>query len=281
MTITEFKRALGTLIFDLRRQRGLSQEKLALEADVDRTRMGEIERGDANLTIGTLEKIAQVLGQTLGSLVVQAEQLSSGRTKRPAPKVNPRYLDRTVPLPSALTHEQLETALNRSLLLLDQLGLNPADGDIPWNVYSAAVAKIVTRALAETSHLILNTEGRHPALYNPEQHHSEAEWGVEITATQRVGKGGESSAPRQGWLMVIVYQLVDGQTQIVQVEAALLHRSDWSLHERDQQQRRLRTAVTIASATQRLRENSVYLDPAYSSPTIRKSVEARRRARFS
>lgn len=167
------------------------------------------------------------------------------------------------------------------MLLLDQLGLNPADGDIPWNVYSAALTKIATRALAEASHLIQNTEGRHPALYNPEHDPSEAEWGVEITATQHVGKGGESIAPRQGWLLVIVYQLIDGQTQIVQVEAAMLHRSEWSLHERGQQQRRLRTAVTIASATQRLRENSVYLDPAYSTPTIRKSVEARRRARFS
>ncbi len=281
MTMTEFKQALGKLIFEMRRQRRLSQEKLASEAGIDRTRMGEIERGEANPTIGILEKIAQSLGLTLGSLLVQAEELSHDQIRQPAPKVDPRYLDRTVHLPSALTHDQLETALNRALTMLAQLALNPAEGDIPWNVYSATVAKSVARALAGVSRLVWNSETRHPALYDLKYDPSEAEWGVEVTASQHIGKGGESTTARQGWLMVIAYQIIDGQTRIVQVETALLSRSEWAVHERGQKQRRLRTAVTIASATQRLRENSVYLDPAYVNPTIRKSAEARRRARLS
>jgi len=43
-----FKQALGKLIFQLRNERGISQEKLALDAEVDRTRVGEIERGEAD-----------------------------------------------------------------------------------------------------------------------------------------------------------------------------------------------------------------------------------------
>jgi len=278
---TSFKQALGKLIADLRHERRLSQEKLALEADIDRTRMGAIERGQANPTIDTLEKIAEVLGQTLGSLVLHAEELSRGQIRRPPPTLEPKYLDRTVALPSALTYHQLQTALNGTLAFLDRLGLNPTAGDIQSNVYSAAVAQSVIRSLADTSRLVRNQTAAHPALYDPELDPTDPAWGMDIIATQQIGKGGESTAPRHGWLMVVVYRIIDVQTHIVQVELALLKRSEWSVHVRGPGQKSFRTAVTIASATQRLRENSVYLDPEYVTPAIRKSVEARRRARLS
>jgi len=69
----EFKQALGQLIVELRRERGLSQEQLALTAEVDRTRMSQIERGEANVSIDTLIKIADALDLTLASLFVQVE----------------------------------------------------------------------------------------------------------------------------------------------------------------------------------------------------------------
>jgi transcriptional regulator with XRE-family HTH domain len=275
---TSFKQALGKLIAALRRERRLSQEKVALEAGIDRTHMGAIERGEANPTIDILEKLAQALGQTLGSLVLQAEDLSNGHVKRSPPTLDPKYIDRTVPLPSALTYEQLENTLNRTLAFLDQLGLNPAAGDIQSNVYSAAVAQSVIRALAETSRLMRNSSATHPALYDPELDPADPGWGMDVIATQQLGKGGESTAPRHGWLMIVVYKTIDVQTQIIQVELALLKRSEWVVHARASEQKSFRSAVTIASATQRLRENSVYLDPEYVTPTIRKRVEARRRA---
>ena len=70
----EFKQALGKLIADLRKERKLSQEKLALAAGVDRARMGQLERGEANMTLDTLIKIARALDLTLGSLSVCVEQ---------------------------------------------------------------------------------------------------------------------------------------------------------------------------------------------------------------
>ena len=71
-----FKKALGSVIYQLRRERKLSQEQLALEAEVDRTRTGEIERGEANPTVDTLTRIADVLGYTLGTLIVRAELIA-------------------------------------------------------------------------------------------------------------------------------------------------------------------------------------------------------------
>jgi transcriptional regulator with XRE-family HTH domain len=132
----EFKRALGQIIARLRNDRNISQERIALEAEVDRTRLGEIERGEANPTIDTLNKIARALGQTLGSLIIEAEEMSSGILKKPVPKVNPKHINYNVPLPKGLTHVQLEQALNRAMVILDQIGLDPTQGDIQMNIYS-------------------------------------------------------------------------------------------------------------------------------------------------
>ena len=45
----------------LRREHQFSQERLAFEAGLDRSYISTIESGKANLTLLTLEKIAQVL----------------------------------------------------------------------------------------------------------------------------------------------------------------------------------------------------------------------------
>ena len=45
-----------------RQERGLSQEAFALTLDVHRTYMGGLERGERNLTLRSLERIAVKLG---------------------------------------------------------------------------------------------------------------------------------------------------------------------------------------------------------------------------
>jgi transcriptional regulator with XRE-family HTH domain len=49
----------------LRVRRGLSQETLATDADVDRSYVGRLERGEENPTIGVLERIAKHLDADL------------------------------------------------------------------------------------------------------------------------------------------------------------------------------------------------------------------------
>lgn len=53
---------LGNQIRELRKSKGLSQEQLALQAEVDRSYIGGIERGERNVSFLTLVKIALCLG---------------------------------------------------------------------------------------------------------------------------------------------------------------------------------------------------------------------------
>ena len=52
---------IGEVIRRARKERGLSQELLAVDAGVDRSYMGGIERGEHNLTVMSLLRIARAL----------------------------------------------------------------------------------------------------------------------------------------------------------------------------------------------------------------------------
>lgn len=54
---------------EIRESRGLSQETLALEADVDRTYVSQIERGVANPSLRVLFQIAAVLNVATAELL--------------------------------------------------------------------------------------------------------------------------------------------------------------------------------------------------------------------
>jgi len=53
---------LGKQIREIRKTKGFSQEELSLRAEIDRSYMGGIERGERNVTFLTLVKIAKCLG---------------------------------------------------------------------------------------------------------------------------------------------------------------------------------------------------------------------------
>ena len=52
----------GAQIREARKAKGLSQEQLALQAEVDRSYVGGIERGERNVSFLTLVRIAECLG---------------------------------------------------------------------------------------------------------------------------------------------------------------------------------------------------------------------------
>jgi transcriptional regulator with XRE-family HTH domain len=64
--------SLGTAIRNARKQAGLSQEAIAADAEIDRSYMGGIERGEHNLTIMNLCKISKVLKVKPSSLLHEA-----------------------------------------------------------------------------------------------------------------------------------------------------------------------------------------------------------------
>ena len=51
----------GKKLKELRQKKGLSQEALALEIDVDRTYIGKIERAERNISLKMVGKIAKAL----------------------------------------------------------------------------------------------------------------------------------------------------------------------------------------------------------------------------
>ena len=56
----------GSRIKDLRRALGLSQEKLALKAEVDRPYLAGVEQGKRNPSIKSLDKILKALEVSFG-----------------------------------------------------------------------------------------------------------------------------------------------------------------------------------------------------------------------
>ena len=78
--------ALGERIRELRKKAGHSQEGFADIAGVHRTYMGTLERGEANVSLSNLAKIAKALGITLPQLFKGVENRAEALGKRPLSK---------------------------------------------------------------------------------------------------------------------------------------------------------------------------------------------------
>jgi len=61
------------VIREIRLAKGISQENLALLAEVDRSYVGRVERGDNNVAILTLAKLAKALGISVAKLMQKAK----------------------------------------------------------------------------------------------------------------------------------------------------------------------------------------------------------------
>ncbi len=57
----QIQRHFGDRIRELRRQKGLSQENLALASGLDRTYIGGVERGERNISLINIHVIAAAL----------------------------------------------------------------------------------------------------------------------------------------------------------------------------------------------------------------------------
>lgn len=68
VSIDEIYNQLGKRIVKTRNSKGISQEKLAVISDIDRSHMGFIEQGRRRPTLATLFKIARALDLSLEEL---------------------------------------------------------------------------------------------------------------------------------------------------------------------------------------------------------------------
>lgn len=64
--------SLGEAIRRVRLSKDISQEKLALLAEVDRSYVGRVERGDNNVAILTLARLASALDISIAKLMKEA-----------------------------------------------------------------------------------------------------------------------------------------------------------------------------------------------------------------
>lgn len=69
----QLEEVFGNVLRALRNERGLSQEALALEADLDRTFISMLERGQRLPSIATLLAVASPLGLTGAELMARVE----------------------------------------------------------------------------------------------------------------------------------------------------------------------------------------------------------------
>jgi transcriptional regulator with XRE-family HTH domain len=75
MRVEQISTVFGQVLREQRVSRDLSQEELALAADVDRTFVSQMERGIRQPTITTLIKLAGALGIQPSTLIVRMEKL--------------------------------------------------------------------------------------------------------------------------------------------------------------------------------------------------------------
>lgn len=64
MIIKEF----GKVVQKLRKERGITQEELSFRAGLHRTYIGMIDRGEKNITLANIEKVANALNVSLKEL---------------------------------------------------------------------------------------------------------------------------------------------------------------------------------------------------------------------
>lgn len=59
---TRVQKRFGERVRELRKKKDLSQEALALTCDLDRSYIGGVERGERNISLVNIQKIAKALG---------------------------------------------------------------------------------------------------------------------------------------------------------------------------------------------------------------------------
>jgi transcriptional regulator with XRE-family HTH domain len=74
MQAQDMPRDLGRAVREARRQRGMTQETLALETGLGRKSVWQIESGRREPRVGTLYRIAGVLDVSVAALLAAAEE---------------------------------------------------------------------------------------------------------------------------------------------------------------------------------------------------------------
>ena len=73
--------AFGEVLRELRVQRGLTQEGLALDAETERSHISALERAEKGPSLATILRLARALGISAGELVERVERKLSDKKR--------------------------------------------------------------------------------------------------------------------------------------------------------------------------------------------------------
>lgn len=163
-TAKALARAVGTIVAQLRRDRGWSLEDLADEAGRHRTCLGLVERGERHLSIAAAYGIAQALDLSLSTLLELAETASlvDKQPVRSEPRKVPPGAVRRGDAITEITRLNLNWIQHavedvyRTLGLIDEQLVNTGSLPLPQVVelanLSAIIGNLLRAALATHSH---------------------------------------------------------------------------------------------------------------------------------
>lgn len=77
----DLKEKIGVRITQLRKEKKLSQQNFAYEADIERSFLTHIEKGRKNISVGTLERILNALEITIKDFF-DSEIFTNGKKKK-------------------------------------------------------------------------------------------------------------------------------------------------------------------------------------------------------
>jgi len=81
--ISAIHAAFGEALRELRKERGISQEGLALISGFNRGYYGGIERGERNVALANIHKLAAALNLPPSAILVRAEQVAARSASEP------------------------------------------------------------------------------------------------------------------------------------------------------------------------------------------------------
>lgn len=79
---------LGAELRKAREAANLTQEKLAFEAEIDRTYVSHLERGKQSPTVDVLFRIAKAVGVPASEILARVEKSRSDIPKKPQPRTS-------------------------------------------------------------------------------------------------------------------------------------------------------------------------------------------------
>ena len=74
----EIKVLFGKIIKEIRSEKGISQEKFALQIDMDRTYYASVEAGRRNISLENIQKISDGYHIPISEIFLRMEKLSFG-----------------------------------------------------------------------------------------------------------------------------------------------------------------------------------------------------------